>query len=51
LSIDVVVATDLDYIWADRRGWVWRTTPIAENKFARAFACGDRSKLAAKVGN
>ena len=51
LSIDVVVATDLDYIWADCRGWVWRTTPIAENKFARAFACGDRSKLAAKVGN
>ena len=51
LSIDVVVATDLDYIWADRRGWVWRTIPIAENKFARAFACGDHSKLAAKVEN
>ena len=51
LSIDVIVATDLDYVWADRRSWVWRTTPIVENKFARAFACGDHSKLAAKVGN
>ncbi len=51
LSIDVLVATDLDYIWADRRSWVWRTTPIAANKFARALACGDHSKLAARVGN
>ena len=51
LSIDVLVATDLDYVWADRRSWVWRTTPIVANKFARAFACGDHSKLAARVGN
>jgi hypothetical protein len=51
LSIDVIVATDSDYVWADRRSWVWRTTPIVENKFARAFACGDHSKLATKVGN
>jgi hypothetical protein len=51
LSIDVIVATDLDYIWADRRSWVWRTTPIAENRFARAFACGDLSKSVAKGGD
>jgi hypothetical protein len=51
LSIDVLVATDLDYVWADRRSWVWRTTPIVANKFVRAFACGDHSKLAARVGN
>ncbi|MGO9127131.1 MAG: hypothetical protein ACLP6G_19875 [Terriglobales bacterium] len=51
LSIDVVVATDLDYVWADRRSWVWRTTPIAGNSFARAIACGESSKLSAKVGN
>ncbi len=51
LSIDVIIATDLDYVWADRRSWVWRTTPIVANRFARAFACSDRSKLVAKVGN
>jgi hypothetical protein len=51
LSINVLVTTDLDYIWADRRSWVWRTTPIAENKFARAFACNDLSESAAKGGD
>jgi hypothetical protein len=51
LSIDVIIATDQDYVWADRRSWVWRTTPIVENKFARAFACSHRSKLEAKVRN
>ena len=51
LAIDVIVATDLDYVWADRRSWVWRSQPFAKNKFARAIACGDRSKLAAKAAN
>jgi hypothetical protein len=47
----LLCTTDLDYIWADRRSWVWRTTPLAENKFARAIACGNRSSLRANGGN
>lgn len=51
LSVDIVVATDTDYVWADRRSWVWRSTPIAANQFARAFDCGNQSKLASKYNH
>ena len=46
MSIDVVVVTDWDTVWADRNSWVWRSTPLVANRFARAFACGKRSGLA-----
>ena len=39
LSIDVLVVKDTDPVWPDKTSWVWKTQPLFENSFARAFAC------------
>jgi hypothetical protein len=39
-KIDVLVAKDLDPVWADKQSWLWKTSPVFSNSFSRIFDCG-----------
>ena len=39
-KIDVLVAKDLDPVWADKNSWLWNTPPIFANNYARVYDCG-----------
>ena len=39
LPIDLVVAKDLDDVWAERQSWVWKEKPVFANDYFRLFAC------------
>ena len=45
MSIDVLVASDLDRAWADKKSWVWATAPMAANEYFRAIPCGVHRRL------
>ena len=40
LPVDIVVAKDLDPVWADRESWVWKERPAFANEYFRVFGCG-----------
>jgi hypothetical protein len=40
LGIDVLVAERADRMWALKQSWVWKGSPLVENPYMRAVACG-----------
>ena len=47
LSINILVATDVDRAWHDANGWVWSRKAMVANDYMRAIPCG--RTLSAKV--
>ena len=45
MSIDVLVASDLDRAWADKKSWVWTTEPLVANPYLRAIPCGSHQRV------
>ena len=39
LPVDILVAKDIDAVWADSRSWVWNEKPIFANDRFRVFRC------------
>ena len=40
-SIEALVITDMDAVWQNRDGWIWKRKPEVETQHARAFLCRD----------